>query len=97
MPSVAPPTPAVAFQHPLLGVVYQHPLMPAVAAGGSAVVAPTTVGAPEYWGDDEYTVFVETLTDASRTSLQWEQEQHENTVMVSATGKGVRTVFHNGE
>jgi hypothetical protein len=72
--------------------------------GSSAVVAPTTavaaggsLVAPEYWGNDEYTVFVETLTDASRTSLRWHQEQHENTVMVSATGKGVRTVFHNGE
>jgi hypothetical protein len=61
-----------------------------VAAGGSAV-------APEYWGNDENTVFVETLTDVSRTSLQWEQEQLENTVMFSATGQGVRTIFHNGE
>jgi len=60
------------------------------AAGGSAV-------APEYWGNDENTVFVETLTDASRTSLKWEQEQLENTVMFSATGQGVRTIFHNGE
>ena len=69
----------------------------AVGAGGSAVAAPTTVVAPEYWGNDENTVFVETLTDASRTSLRWEQEQLENTVMFSATGKGVRTIFHNGE
>ena len=55
------------------------------------------VVAPEYWGDDENTVFVETLTNASRTSLRWEQEQLENTVMFSATGQGVRTIFHNGE
>ncbi len=48
-------------------------------------------------GNDENTVFVETLTDASKTSLRWEQEQLENTVVVSATGKGVRTIFHNGE
>ena len=62
-----------------------------------AVAAPTTVVAPEYWGNDENTVFVETLTDASRTSLRWEHEQLENTVMFSATGQGVRTIFHNGE
>jgi hypothetical protein len=70
--------------------------MPAVATGGSAVVvAPTTVVAPE-WGNDENTVFVETLTDASRTSLQWEQEHDENTVFFNALG-GVRTIFHDGE
>ena len=68
-----------------------------VAPPNSAVAAPTTVVAPEYWGNDENTVFVETLTDASKTSLRWEQEQLENTVVVSATGKGVRTIFHNGE
>jgi hypothetical protein len=60
-----------------------------------AVAAPTTVVAPV--PNDENTVFVETLTNASRTSLRWEQEQLENTVMFSATGQGVRTIFHNGE
>ena len=73
-----------------LGTTVVAPPNSAVAAGGSAV-------APEYWGNDENTVFVETLTDVSRTSLQWEQEQLENTVMFSATGQGVRTIFHNGE
>jgi len=55
--------------------------------------------AAEYWGNDANMVFVEgsVLTSASRTSLQWEQEQLENTVMFSATGQGVRTIFHNGE
>jgi len=58
---------------------------------------PTAVVAPEYWGTDANTVFVETLTDASRTSLRWEQEQLENTVIISATGQGVRTIFHDGK
>ena len=69
----------------------------AVGAGGSAVAAPTTVVAPQYWGNNEDTVFVTSLSDASRTSLRWHQEHHENTVMVSATGEGVRTVFHDDE
>ena len=65
-----------------------------VAAGGAAVTPPPPA---EYLGDDEDTVFVEGLTTASRVSLRWEQEHLENTVQVSATGKGVRTIFHNGE
>ena len=68
----------------------------AVAAGGSVVVAPTVVVAPEYWGNDENTVFVETLTDASRTSLRWEHEHNPNTVFFNARG-GVHTIFPNGE
>jgi hypothetical protein len=84
-PSPAPPNSAVAAPTTV------------VAPPNLAVAAPTTVVAPEYWGNDENTVFVETLTDASRTSLRWEHEQLENTVMFSATGQGVRTIFHNGE
>jgi hypothetical protein len=67
----------------------------------AVVAAPTSSVAPppptEYWGDGADTVFVEDLTTASRVSLRWEQEHLENTVQVSATGKGVRTIFHNGE
>ena len=64
-----------------------------ILAPTTAVVAPTTAVAEEYWGNDENTVFVETLTPASRVSLRWEQEHMENTVRVSATGQGVHTVF----
>ena len=66
----------------------------------AVVAAPTSPVAPppptEYWGDGADTVFVEDLTTASRVSLRWEQEHLENTVQVSATGKGVRTIFQNG-
>jgi hypothetical protein len=65
-----------------------------VAAPTMAVVAPPP---PAEWGNDADTVFVDDLTTASRVSLRWEQEQLENTVQVSATGKGVRTTFRNGE
>jgi hypothetical protein len=55
----------------------QHPPLAAVAAGGSAVAPPPHA---EYWGNDADTVFVEALTTASKTSLQWHQEQLENTL-----------------
>ena len=55
----------------------QHPPLAAVAAGGSAVAPPPPA---EYWGNDADTVFVEALTTASKTSLQWHQEQLENTL-----------------
>ena len=95
-PYPPPPMPVVAPRMPEV-LPLMFPPTSAVAAGGSAVAAPTVVVAPEYWGNDENTVFVETLTDASRTSLRWEHEQLENTMMFSATGQGVRTIFHNGE
>jgi hypothetical protein len=68
----------------------------------TVVAAPTmTVVVPpppaEYWGIDADTVFVADPTTDSRVSLRWEQDQLENTVQVSATGKGVRTIFRNGE
>jgi len=86
-----PPTPPVAPPPP--------PPTSAVAQYGAQPPPPTTTAVvpPEYWSNDENTVFVDTLTDASRTFLRWEQEQLENTVMFSATGQGVRTIFHDGE
>ena len=64
-----------------------------LTGGYMPILAPTTAVADEYWGNEANTVFVETLTPASRVSLRWEQEHMENTVSVSATGQGVHTVF----
>ena len=60
-----------------------------LTGGYMPILAPTTAVAIT---TDENTVFVESLTPANRVSLRWEQE-HENTVRVSATGQGVHTVF----
>ena len=98
---VAAPPPPMAVVAP--GTVFNIVrTWPPVATGGSAVAAGGSAVAPppppaEYWGNDADTVFVEGLTTARRVSLRWEQEQLENTVQVSATGEGVRTIFRNSE
>jgi len=93
MAVVAAPPPPMAVVAP--GTVFNIVrTWPPVAAGGSAVAPPPPA---EYWGNDADTVFVEGLTTARRVSLRWEQEQLENTVQVSATGEGVRTIFRNSE
>ena len=93
MAVVAAPPPPMAVVAP--GTVFNIVrTWPPVAAGGSAVAHPPPA---EYWGNDADTVFVEGLTTARRVSLRWEQEQLENTVQVSATGEGVRTIFRNSE
>ena len=97
---VAPPGSAVAAGgsavEPTTTTVIPSGMVRTTIAAFEAVAAPTVVVAPEYWGNDENTVFVETLTDASRTSLRWEHEHNPNTVFFNARG-GVHTIFPNGE